>query len=89
MISMSENTTNNLIDAAKTFGIGTVFLCVASWLLWTRLDAQWASRELEMQNLRSDITSEREYIRTKFTEVIERNTEAFKDLKQELSRRPE
>lgn len=84
---MSDSTTNSLVDAAKTFGIGTVFLCVASWLLWTRLDAQWSSREAEMTSLRADITIEREYIRTKFTEVIERNTEAFNDLKQELSRR--
>lgn len=86
---MSDSTTNSLIEAAKTFGIGTVFLCVASGLLWTRLDSQWASREGEMQSLRAEIGNEREYIRTKFTEVIERNTEAFNDLKQELSRRPE
>lgn len=84
---MSDATTNSIIEAAKTFGISTVVLCVATWLLWSRLDSQWTSRELEMQSLRSEIVSEREYVRGKFAEVIERNTTAFNELKQELRRR--
>jgi hypothetical protein len=76
-----------LVDFLKTVGISTGVMIGVSWVLWGQVDEQWNTREQEMTLLRKEIQEDKEYVRTKFTEVIERNTQAFIELKQELIKR--
>jgi hypothetical protein len=81
-----SDVTVGFLEVAKTYGLHAGFLLAATYLLWGELDDQWQVREQEIKVLHTQITEERNYIRTKLTEVVERNTEALIDLKTEVAK---
>lgn len=78
--------TEQWFKAAKEFGLPLAILIALSMALWQANQSAISLREQDLQNSREELVREREFIRGELKDLVNRNTEAFRELKEELAR---
>lgn len=71
---------------AKEFGLPVVILSACAVVFWSSQQHQMEQREKEHIENREELAKERQFIRGELINTINRNTEAFQELKDEIAR---